>query len=70
MDALQTGPVFVGLDNIGRAFQRSRWTIRRWIANEGFPAARLPNDEWVTTQTLIDQWVQERARKRGKGCNA
>ena len=66
MDA-QTGPVFTGLVAIGAAFHRFRWTIRRWIDNENFPAARLPNDEWVTTQALIDQWVLERTQKfRGK----
>jgi hypothetical protein len=58
----QTG-IIEGLDGIGAFFNRSRWTIRRWIASEGFPAARLPNDEWVTTLPLISQWVLERARK-------
>ncbi len=41
----QTGPVVVGLDAIGAAFGRTRWTARRWIATEGFLAARLPNGQ-------------------------
>ncbi len=45
MEATQYGPVLVGLTAIGALFQRSRWTARRWIADEDFPAARLPNGE-------------------------
>ncbi len=56
-----SGPILVGLDAIGAAFQRSRWTIRRWIDEEDFPAAWLPNGQWCTTTTLIDQWLLDRA---------
>ncbi len=63
MDATQHGPVLVGLTSIGAPFQRSRWTVRRWIDNEDFPAARLPNGEWATTLSLIDGWVLARAGK-------
>ncbi len=62
-----SGPV-VGLDAIGRLFCRSRWTVKRWIDEEGFPAAWLPNGEWCTTTTLIDQWLLNRAKaQRGDG---
>ncbi len=54
------GPVVVGLTNIGRLFGRSRWTIRRWIENEGFLASQLPDGSWTTTYPLIDQWLLSR----------
>jgi hypothetical protein len=67
MDSNLTGPVLVGLNAMGAAFRRSRWTIRRWIDTEDFPAARLPNGEWTTTLPLIDEWVLARARKSNSG---
>jgi len=63
--------VLVGLDNIGAAFGRSRWTIRRWIAEEGFPACQLPDKSWAVSQGAIDRWLANRAkRQRGDdgGC--
>ena len=54
------GPV-VGLDAIGQLFGRTRWTIRRWISEHGFPAAQLPDGTWVTTNSLIDRWLLSRA---------
>ncbi len=56
----RTGSVFVGLEAIGALFERSRHTIRRWIEHEGFPACQLPNNQWVTTQRLIDDWLAAR----------
>jgi hypothetical protein len=67
MDSNLTGPVLVGLNAMGTAFRRSRWTIRRWIDTEDFPAAQLPNGEWTTTLSLIDGWVLARARKSNSG---
>ncbi len=55
------GPILVGLDAMGAAFQRSRWTIRRWIEEHAFPAAQLPDGTWVTTNSLIDRWLLSRA---------
>ncbi len=54
------GPV-VGLENIGKLFDRTRWTVRRWIDHEGFPAAQLPDDTWATTNSLIDRWLLSRS---------
>ena len=56
--------ILVGLDAIGAAFQRSRWTIRRWIDTENFPGAWLPDGTWVTTYTLIDQWLLARVEEQ------
>ncbi len=57
---MPSSPV-VGLDAIGQLFGRTRWTIRRWIDEEDFPAAWLPNGQWCTSTTLIDQWLLDRA---------
>ncbi len=61
--------ILVGLDAIGAAFQRSRWTIRRWIEHEGFPAAQHPDCTWVTTHSLIDRWLLSRANEQWDGAN-
>ena len=55
-------PVIVGLDAIGAVFGRTRWTIRRWIERESFPASQLPDGTWTTTQGLIEQWLKARNR--------
>ena len=62
-------PSLVGRDAIGAAFQRSRWTIRRWITAEAFPAARLPDGTWATTHALIDRWLLTRAKEQWDGAN-
>ncbi len=62
-----TSKPIVGLDAIGQLFGRTRWTIRRWIDEEGFPAAWLPNGQWCTTTTLIDQWLLNRAEAQRDG---
>jgi len=54
--------VIVGLESIGEVFGRTRWTIRRWIDQESFPASRLPDGTWTTTQSLVEQWIQGRGR--------
>ena len=59
-----TSPVVVGLTNIGRLFGRSRWTIKRWVDGEGFPAAMLPDRSYVTTLSLINEWILERAEEQ------
>jgi hypothetical protein len=57
---MTTPPVIVGLEAIGAVFGRTRWTIRRWIEREGFPATQLPDGTWTTTQSLIEQWLRDR----------
>ncbi len=61
---MNTPPIIVGLDAIGAAFGRTRWTIRRWIEHEDFPASRLPDGTWTTSQSLIDQWLTARMAKQ------
>ena len=60
MHSTPGGPILVGLDAIGAAFQRSRWTIKRWILEHAFPAAQLPDGTWVTSYALIDNWLLSR----------
>ncbi len=60
---MPAGPV-VGLDAIGELFGRSRYTIRRWIEHQNFPASRLPDGSWATSHSLIDGWLMARATKQ------
>jgi hypothetical protein len=48
------------LAEIGKLFGKSRWTIRRWIDREGFPACKLPDGHWVTDRELIRRWILAR----------
>ncbi len=52
--------IIVGLEAIGQRFDRSRWSVARWIRKEAFPAARLPDGRWFTTMGLIEAWLLER----------
>jgi hypothetical protein len=54
--------IIIGLVPIGRLFGRSRWTVRRWINTEGFPAAKLPDGQWVTDRELIRRWILARSK--------
>ncbi len=60
------GPV-VGLENIGKLFDRSRYTVARWIADYDFPAAQLPNGQWATSHSLIDEWLFPRSEGQRGG---
>lgn len=61
--ASASSPIIVGLDAIGAMFGRSRWAIARWIRSEAFPAARLPDGSWFTTQSMIEAWLMERNQR-------
>ena len=41
--------------------------IRRWIYQENFPAACLPNGQWATSHTLIDRWLLARMEDQWDG---
>ncbi len=56
----QNGHILIGLDAIGAAFNRSRWTIRRWIEVEAFPPSQLPDGSWTSSLSLIDDWLMSR----------
>ncbi len=60
MGAPSAEGLIFGLADIGKLFGKSRWTIRRWIEHEGFPACRLPDGKWVTDHELIRRWILAR----------
>ena len=65
-----TVPLIFGLEAMGTEFHRCRQTIARWIRVEDFPAARMPNGDYITSHTLIDNWLLSRCqapKKRGGG---
>lgn len=42
-------------------------TIDRWIVQDGFPAAHMPNGMLCTSATLIDLWLLGRLERRDVG---
>lgn len=54
--------VIVGLERIGAAVGKSRWTVRRWASRFDFPIARLPDGHWALTPSLLDAWLLSRHR--------
>ena len=54
--------IITGLAPIAAMFGVSTKTIRRWVENEGFPAARLPDGHVTTSVTLVDLWLLGRLK--------
>src|ERR1700674_5063655 len=54
------GGIVRGKTAMGQLFGVSARTISRWIAEEGFPAARLPQGDLCTSLTLLDLWLMRR----------
>ena len=50
-----------GLEEIGAYMGVSAQTIRRWVRRESFPAAQLPAGAYLTSEALIDRWLEARA---------
>jgi hypothetical protein len=48
-----------GLDQIGRFVGYGPAAIRRWVANENFPARRLPDGSWLSSGSAITKWIYE-----------
>ena len=57
--------VYESLEAIGEVMGRGPHTISAWIQKHGFPAAKTPKGTWITTSSLIDQWILAR-REVGK----
>ncbi len=51
-----------GLRDIGEVLHRSPRTISRWIDEQGLPACKLPNGNWITSTALIDTWIMARGQ--------
>jgi hypothetical protein len=59
--------LIVGIDNILKALGiKSNKTFYRWVLKHEFPASKLPNGQWSTTQGLIDVWIIARKRTQEK----
>ena len=53
--------VIHGIASIASIVGKHRNTVSNWIKRHGFPAARGPDGVYMTTHTLIDQWILSRA---------
>ena len=49
-----------GADAIAEYMGCSAWTVRQWIARQGFLAGKLPNGMWASSTALIDNWIMAR----------
>lgn len=67
--AMESG-ILLGLAEIGAEFNREARTIKRWVETEGFPAAQLPNGEWISTRGLIETWIMARVQQQRKASDA
>ena len=54
--------IVAGLAPIAAMFGVSTRTVARWIENEGFPAATLPDGHIATSVTLVDLWLLGRLK--------
>ena len=54
--------IVTGLAPIAAMFGVSTRTVARWIENEGFPAATLPDGHIATSVTLVDLWLLGRLK--------
>jgi len=53
--------IYKTLQGIATVLEKHPNTIRNWISNHGFPAARTPGGVYITTDQLINQWIMARA---------
>jgi hypothetical protein len=53
------GNIIKGKQEICRAVQRSWKIVRRWIAEDGFPATKI-DGVWESHPQLIDEWRRRR----------
>lgn len=56
--------LLIGVRAIAGYCHVSTRTYYTWMRGLDFPASRLPDGRWVTSVSLIDEWV--RGLKRGK----
>lgn len=60
------GYIIFGLRNIAKMLGVSKDTVRNWIKKHGFPAVKLPNNEYGTTKGLVDAWLMARINLKKK----
>lgn len=51
------GYIVYGAQRIADLCGVSRVTMYKWIKTRGFPAAKAPSGQYMTTKGLIDAWV-------------
>ena len=66
----QDDDFLLGLPAIGRYVGRQGATVRRWIAEESFPAGRWPCGRWGASKLSIRGWLAERGRMQVEAENA
>lgn len=49
-----------GLTEIAAYMGRGKRTVQNWWLHNGFPMSRDPGGFWVTTRTLINDWIRMR----------
>ena len=53
----------IGLRAMAAFMGVSERTIRRWIANHGFPAGLMPSGHWLSSKRSIRDWVMVRGQQ-------
>lgn len=56
----QDSDIIYGLTGISKYLSVSQSTLLRWIKLHGLPCGKIPTGQWMTTRSLIDQWVLSR----------
>lgn len=51
--------IIIGLKNIGAVFGKSRYTAAKWIKQHGLVARRLPDKQWCTSLSYIEDWIAQ-----------
>lgn len=49
--------VIYGIKAIAAYMDRHPNTIRNWMQRHAFPASKMPNGWFITTKSLINQWI-------------
>jgi len=52
--------ILVSCREMGEYCRVNPRTIYNWILKEGFPASKRPDGKWITSRTLIDNWILAR----------
>jgi hypothetical protein len=62
--------ILEGIPAIAAFLGKSYNTAKRYIVQDGLPAAKLPNGTWITHKALILQWilVGHQAEMKARSC--
>lgn len=62
--------VLSGVRSICRYLHIGHETFYRWTTQERFPAAFSPDCRWLTSTTLIDEWILARVEAQQRALHA